>query len=76
MLMGVSAHLVFFGFLGATGDAVQQVSGVLSTTADGIFVEEVGVGCRDPQPCVFANDERGAYLLLAAASQLNQRCPS
>lgn len=41
---------------------MQQVSGVLSTTEDSIFVEEVSVGCHDPQPCVFANDGRGTYL--------------
>lgn len=45
-------------FLGATGDAVEQVSGLSCTTEDGIFVE-VSVGWHDLQPRVFANDEEG-----------------
>lgn len=57
MLMDHGGHLVSLGFLGAIGDAVQQVSGVLSITEDSIFVEEVSVGWHDLQPCVFANDE-------------------
>lgn len=48
-----------FVFLGATEDAVEQVTGLSCTTEDGIFVEEGSVGWHDLQPRVFANDEEG-----------------
>lgn len=53
---GHSGHLVSV-FLGASGDAVERVSGVSSSTEDSIFVEEVSIGWRDLWPSLFANDE-------------------